>query len=315
MTEVAGDMGDAGVVDSEGVSAQEDYRSFVSDEAGKWGDVDDQGVLDGLEVSGIEVEPESQADAPVAQVRVDEGRRQGTDEVLSRLRQSDPEAARIMSGMQRQMHQNINEWNGLKSEVLGLREQMLNQREQGQDPIQDEGQVNERALPEGVSEQHIEMFKSMADHLGYVPRQELEDRAMEAQSRSHIQQNLEDAYEQFGEQFGSVDEAGSVRIHPEVQERLRNRLAQLRDPATGITPLDLYKLEFGAQAPIQQPQQRQQPVPPPQQRRPSPSATVRRSSRGGGSPQVRIYDPGRNDSAEDVFERAWALGKRQLTGQ
>ena len=315
MTEVAGDTGDAGVVDSEGVSAQEDYRSFVSDEAGKWGDVDDQGVLDGLEVSGIEVEPESQADAPVSQMRVDEGRREGTDQVLSRLRQSDPEAARIMSGMQRQMHQNINEWNGLKSEVLGLREQMLNQREQGQDPIQDEGQVDEQALPEGVSEQHIEMFRAMADHLGYVPRQELEDKAMEAQSRSHIQQNLEDAYEQFGEQFGSVDEAGSVRIHPEVQERLRNRLAQLRDPATGITPLDLYKLEFGAQAPIQQPQQRQQPVPPPQQRRPSPSATVRRSSRGGGSPQVRIYDPGRNDSAEDVFERAWALGKRQLTGQ
>jgi len=315
MTEVAGDTGDAGVVDSEGVSAQEDYRSFVSDEANQWGDVEDQGVLDGLEVSGIEVEPESQADAPVSQMRVDEGRREGTDQVLSRLRQSDPEAARIMSGMQRQMHQNINEWNGLKSEVLGLREQMLNQREQGQDPIQDEGQVDEQALPEGVSEQHIEMFRAMADHLGYVPRQELEDKAMEAQSRSHIQQNLEDAYEQFGEQFGSVDEAGSVRIHPEVQERLRNRLAQLRDPATGITPLDLYKLEFGAQAPIQQPQQRQQPVPPPQQRRPSPSATVRRSSRGGGSPQVRIYDPGRNDSAEDVFERAWALGKRQLTGQ
>jgi hypothetical protein len=315
MTEVAGDMGDAGAVDSEGVSAQEDYRSFVSDEAGKWGDVDDQGVLDGLEVSGIEVEPESQADAPVAQVRVDEGRRQGTDEVLSRLRQSDPEAARIMSGMQRQMHQNINEWNDLKGEVLGLREQMLNQREQGPAPTQDEEQVNEQALPEGVSEQHIEMFKAMADHLGYVPRQELEDRAMEAQSRDHIQQNLADAYEQFGEQFGSVDEAGSVRIHPEVQERLRERLAQLRDPATGITPLDLYKLEFGAQAPVPQPQQAVQPSPPPQQRRPSPSATVRRSSRGTGSPQVRIYDPNRNDSAEDVFERAWALGKRQLTGQ
>ena len=313
MTEVAGDMGDAGAVDVGDVASQEDFRSFMSDEEGKWGSVDDQGVLDGLEVSGIEMEPESQADAPVAQVRVDEGRRQGTDEVLSRLRQSDPEAARIMSGMQRQMHQNINEWNQLKGEVLGLREQMLNQREQGPAPTQDEGQVEERVLPEGVSEQHIEMFKAMADHLGYIPRQELEDRAVEAQSRSHIQQNLEDAYEQFGEQFGSVDKAGNVRIHPEVQERLRNRLAQLRDPATGITPLDLYKLEFGAQAPVQQ--QVQQPAPPPQQRRPSPSATVRRSSRGAGSPQVRIYDPSRDDSADDVFERAWALGKRQLTGQ
>ena len=308
--------GDAGAGDAQSVASQEDYRSFVDGEANDWGDVDDSGVLDGLETAGMEeYEPESQADAPVPQMRVDEGRREGTDEVLSRLRQSDPEAARIMSGMQRQMHQNINEWNDLKGEVLGLREQMLSQREQGPAPAQDEGQVDEQALPEGVSEQHIEMFRAMADHLGYVPRQELEDRAIEAQSRSHIQQNLEDAYGQFGEQFGSVDEAGNVRIHPEVQERLRERLAQLRDPATGITPLDLYKLEFGAQAPVPQPQQVIQQAPPPQQRRPSPSATVRRSSRGSGSPQVRIYDPSRNDSAEDVFERAWALGKRQLTGQ
>ena len=158
------------------------------------------------------------------------------------------------------------------------------------------------------------MFRAMADHLGYIPREELAQREVEEQSRTHIQQNLVDAYEQFGEQFGSVDEAGAVRIHPEIQDRLRARLQQLQDPATGITPLDLYKLEFGAQAPIQQVQEEVQIEPPPQQRRPSPSATVRRSSRGG-VPSVRIYDPNRNDSAEDVFERAWALGKRQLTGQ
>ncbi len=312
MTEMAGD---AGTGDTESVASQEDYRSFVEGEAQDWGDVDDTGVLDGLETAGMEeYEPESQADAPVPQMRVDEGRREGTDEVLSRLRQSDPEAARIMSGMQRQMHQNINEWNDLKSEVLGLREQMLSQREQGQVPIQDEEQVEEQVLPEGVSEQHLEMFRAMADHLGYIPRQELDERAQEVQSRNYIQQNLDDAYDQFGEQFGSVDEAGNVRIHPEVQERLRARLAQLRDPSTGITPLDLYRLEFGAQAPVPPVQEMTQPVPPPQQRRPSPSATVRRSSRGG-VPSVRIYNPERNDTAEDVFERAWALGKRQLTGQ
>ena len=313
MSEMAGNEAAAG--DAQSVASQEDYRSFVEGEANDWGDVDDSGVLDGLETAGMEeYEPESQADAPVPQMRVDEGRREGTDEVLARLRQSDPEAARIMSGMQRQMHQNINEWNGLKSEVLGLREQMLQQREQGQVQQQDIVEEQESTLPEGVSEQHIEMFRAMADHLGYIPRQELEDKEREVQSQNHIQQNLVDAYEQFGEQFGSVDEAGNVRIHPEVQQRLRNRLQQLQDPATGITPLDLYKLEFGAQAPVQQVQEEVQPEPPPQQRRPSPSATVRRSSRGG-VPSVRIYDPNRNDSAEDVFERAWALGKRQLTGQ
>ena len=312
MTEMAGD---AGAGDAQSVASQEDYRSFVDGEANDWGDVDDSGVLDGLETAGMEeYEPESQADAPVPQMRVDEGRREGTDEVLARLRQSDPEAARIMSGMQRQMHQNINEWNGLKSEVLGLREQMLQQREQGQVQQQDIVEEQESTLPEGVSEQHIEMFRAMADHLGYIPRQELEDREREVQSQNHIQQNLVDAYEQFGEQFGSVDEAGNVRIHPEVQERLRARLAQLRDPSTGITPLDLYRLEFGAQAPVLPVQETIQPEPPPRQRRPSPSATVRRSSRGG-VPSVRIYNPERNDTAEDVFERAWALGKRQLTGQ
>jgi len=315
MSEMAGDEAAAG--DAQSVASQEDYRSFVEGEANDWGDVDDSGVLDGLETAGMEEpEPESQADAPVPQMRVDEGRRQGTDEVLARLRQSDPEAARIMSGMQRQMHQNINEWNDLKSEVLGLREQMLSQREQGQAPEQDEELVDEQTLPEGVSEQHLEMFRAMADHLGYIPRQELDERAQEVQSRNYIQQNLDDAYDQFGEQFGSVDNDGNVRIHPEVQDRLRARLEQLQDPTTGITPLDLYRLEYGDQAPVQQEQEQEevQPEPPPQQRRPSPSATVRRSSRGG-VPSVRIYDPNRNDSAEDVFERAWALGKRQLTGQ
>tara|TARA_R100000700_G_C3174783_1_gene149477 strand:+ start:859 stop:1761 length:903 start_codon:yes stop_codon:yes gene_type:complete len=300
MSEVAGNMGDAGAGD---VASQEDFRAFVAEEAAEWGDANDEGVLDGLEV----VEEEA-PDAPVSQAR-----REGTDEVLARLRTSDPEAARIMSGMQRQMHQNINEWNQLKGEVLGLREQMLNQREEGQAPQgQDENQAEQPGLPDGVSDEHLEMFRAMADHLGYLPRQELQERVQRQASRANIQQNLVDAYEQFGDQFGERDENGNINIHPEVQERLRNRLAQLQDPANGITPLDLYKLEFGAQAPVQQ--QRQGQPQRQQTQRPSPSATVRRSSRGG-NPRVRIYNPERNDSAEDVFERAWALGKRQLTGQ
>ena len=309
MSEVAGNEGNAEVVDSGDMASQEDFREFIAEESAEWGDANDDGVLDGLEVEEEVPAP----DAPVPQVRVDDGRREGTDEVLARLRQSDPEAARIMSGMQRQMHQNINEWNQLKGEVLGLREQMLNQREEGQVPEnQNEEQAEQSGLPEGVSEQHLEMFKSMADHLGYLPRQELEQSARRRLSRANIQQNLVDAYEQYGEQFGEVDESGAVKIHPEVQQRLRSRLQQLQDPNGGITPMDLYRLEFGAQAPVQE--QVQQPPQRQQQTRPSPSATVRRSSRGG-NPKVRIYDPNRNDSAEDVFERAWALGKRQLTGQ
>jgi len=294
-----------------GAAAQEDFRAFLDDQEQEWGDDGlEADVLDGLEDESFdEGEEESYAARPQ--------RRQGTDEVVSRLRRSDPEAARIVSDMQRKMHQNINEWNELRSEVLGLREQLLAQREGQVGSAQAEQQINERVLPEGVTDQHLEMFKSMADHLGYLPRQELEGREAEARSQRYINENLAQAYEMFGDEFGYQDESGNIQLHPEVQERLNRRLEELQDPTRGITPLDLYRLEFGGEAPPprRSPQQQRRPERRQQQqvRRPSPSATVRRSSRG--NVPVRIYDPKRGDSAEDVFDRAWALGKRQLTGQ
>lgn len=306
-------MSEAVGEDYAGSAAQEDFRAFLDDQEQEWGDDGlDEDVLDGLEgEEEEELYEESAPDAPLSQAR-----REGTDEVVRRLRQSDPEAARIVSDMQRKMHQNINEWNTLRSEVLGLREQLIAQREGnvgGEAPTQQQ----EAALPEGVTEQHLDMFRSMADHLGYLPRTELEGREADARAQRYVNENLAQAYERYGDSFGEMDENGNVRIHPEVQQRLNRRLESLQDPTKGITPLDLYQLEFGA-APVeerQQPrrQQRQARRPQPEQRRPSPSATVRRSSRGNAP--VRIYDPRRGDSAEDVFDRAWALGKRQLTGQ
>jgi len=303
-------MSEAVNEDYAGSTAQEDFRSFLDEQEQEWGDDGlEEGVLDGLEEEE-ETYEEPAPDAPLSQAR-----REGTDDVVRRLRQSDPEAARVVSGMQRKMHQNINEWNQLRSEVLGLREQLIAQREGNVNGEATQEEV-EAQLPEGVTDQHLDMFRSMADHLGYVPRTELEGREADARAQRYVNDNLAQAYETYGDSFGEQDENGNVRIHPEVQQRLNKRLAELQDPNKGITPLDLYRLEFGDEPPVEQAparparrQARQQP----QQRRPSPSATVRRSSRG--TAPVRIYDPRRGDSAEDVFDRAWALGKRQLTGQ
>jgi len=67
--------------------------------------------------------------------------REGTDVVLARLDESDPAAAEALRGMQRRMSQNNNEWHDLRTEVLGLREQMLAQREQAvqqPEPVREE---------------------------------------------------------------------------------------------------------------------------------------------------------------------------------
>jgi hypothetical protein len=169
---------------------QEDFRAFLDDQEQEWGDDGlEEDVLDGLEEEELYEEPAP--DAPLSQAR-----REGTDEVVSRLRQSDPEAARIVSDMQRKMHQNINEWNTLRSEVLGLREQLIAQRE-GSVGGEASAEQQEMTLPDGVTEQHLDMFRSMADHLGYLPRTELEGREADAQAQRYVNENLAQAYERY----------------------------------------------------------------------------------------------------------------------
>ena len=126
--------------------------------------------------------------------------REGTDVVLARLDESDPAAAEALRGMQRRMSQNNNEWHDLRTEVLGLREQMLAQREQAvqqPEPVQEE-----EPLPEGVTEQNMEIFKAMADRLGYIPREELDQReqakAQEQTAENAVNADLKAGVDMYG---------------------------------------------------------------------------------------------------------------------
>tara|TARA_R110000744_G_scaffold273221_1_gene386121 strand:- start:10075 stop:10977 length:903 start_codon:yes stop_codon:yes gene_type:complete len=289
-------------------TASEDFRAFLDEEETEWG-----GVEEGDELLD-DVMQEVEEEAPDASTG--SNRNEGTDEVLRRLRESDPEAARVVSEMQRTMHRNINEWNDLKSETLSIREQLLAQREAGgMESPQGAEPAAEDQLPDGITPQHIEMFRTMADHLGYIPRSEIAEQETEKEAQSYVQSTQEKAYQQYGEKFGTRDtETGRITVHPEVQARLNQRLADLQDPKRGVTPLDLYRLEFPDEgsaprrAPVRRPAARSEAP----ARRPSPNGNVRRSS-GRNSP-VRIYDPARNDAPEDVWARSWALGKRELSG-
>ena len=273
----------------------DDFRQFLEDQQDSFGEsVDDADVLDGLESNSGETE---------SQYR---GTRPGTDEILQRLESTDPEAASSLRAMQQKMSRTINETTALQKDVLTIREQLLAMREGNVDGAQQAPSGPQ--LPAGVTEDHLAMFQAMAEHFGYIPRAELQQQEVERTAESYVNDSLRQGVEEFGESFGTVDDRGNVLVHPEVAERLNARLAQLQDPTKGITPRDLYLLEFGTPAQRQQAQQRTSAVP---NRVNRPGVVARRST--GGGTRVQIYDPKRGDTADDVFARAWAVGKRQLS--
>jgi hypothetical protein len=171
-------------------------------------------------------------------------------------------------------------------------------------------------LPEGVSEENVAMFKALAEHLGYVPRSELEQRELEAQADTYATNAMRQAVEDFGENFGAVDAQGNVVVKPEVQQRLRSRFQALRDPKQGITLRDLFILEHaedilaGKIAPPARREAAPQALRTPT--RPKAPPVLRRSAAPGAVSATSLYDPKRGDSAEDVIDRSFALAKAQL---
>lgn len=238
--------------------------------------------------------------------------REGTDVVLARLDESDPAAAEALRGMQRRMSQNNNEWHDLRTEVLGLREQMLAQREQAVQ--QPEPVREEEPLPDGVTEQNMEIFKAMADRLGYIPREELDQReqakAQEQTAENAVNADLKAGVDMYGDQFGTMDEAGNFVLNPGIQRRLDRRMQQLQDPSRGVTPLDLFRMEFPEARGARGRTTLNDGVNTGSSSRPSPNV-VRRT--GASTPGSGVDIRAGEASPEDVMDRAWALARRELT--
>ena len=238
--------------------------------------------------------------------------REGTDVVLARLDESDPAAAEALRGMQRRMSQNNNEWHDLRTEVLGLREQMLAQREQAVQ--QPEPVREEEPLPEGVTEQNMEIFKAMADRLGYIPREELDQReqakAQEQTAENAVNADLKAGIDMYGDQFGTMDEGGNFVLNPGIQRRLDRRMQQLQDPSRGVTPLDLFRMVFPEARGARGRTTLNDGVNTGSSNRPSPNV-VRRT--GASTPGSGVDIRAGEASPEDVMDRAWALARRELT--
>ena len=159
-------------------------------------------------------------------------------------------------------------------------------------------------LPEGITDDHLSMFQSMAEHFGYIPRQELADEKIVEARESYAEEALRRGVYEHGEAFGTIGADGNVLVNPAVQERMRMAEERLTDPNRGLTALELYNLEIG------RPAAAVEAAPP---RRGVPQPNVARRSTGGGEP-VSIYDSARGDSRDDVFARAFVLTKKELGG-
>ena len=288
MTEVV--RGDTGMAEEGSIN------SYLEDQAQEFGedDLDIDAVLEGTQVQDS-----------------NQSSREGTDTVLARLDESDPAAAEAVRGMQRRMSQNNNEWHELRSEVLNLREQMISTREENaQQPVAPQ---EEEPLPEGVTEQNMEIFKAMADRLGYLPREELvqreENRAQEQSAENAVNADLQAGVDMYGEQFGTMDSAGNFTLNPSIQRRLDSRMQALQDPSRGVTPLDLFRMEFPEAGGARRRSALRENSPNIESR-PSPNV-VRRS--GASTPGSGVDIRAGEASPEDVLDRAWALARRELT--
>ena len=288
MTEVV--RGDTGMAEEGG------FNSYLEDQAQEFGedDLDIDAVLEGTQVQDS-----------------NQSSQEGTDVVLARLDESDPAAAQAVRGMQRRMSQNNNEWHELRTEVLNLREQMISAREDN--TAQPVAPQEEEPLPEGVTEQNMEIFKAMADRLGYLPREELvqreETRAQEQSAESAVNSDLQAGVDMYGEQFGTMDGSGNFTLNPSIQRRLDNRMQALQDPSRGVTPLDLFRMEFPEAGGARRTSAIRENSPN-IENRPSPNV-VRRS--GASTPGSGVDIRAGEASPEDVLERAWALARRELT--
>jgi len=282
---------------TEATQLEEDAFATLLDEE----PVDNDAVLDELDAVDREEEGEDEVGGR-------EVPREGTDVVLKRLDDTDPAAARVLRAEQRRMSQQQNEFSDLKTEMLDTLVK-LRGITPGETAETEDGERPE--LPAGITDGHLQMFQSMADHFGYEPRQAVEERETIEKRESFATEALKEGVERWGADFGTIGDDGEIRLAPGVAEKLADVEGRVTDPSRGITTLDFFQL--AGLAPSEAAEVEETLAKDNESTRGVPRSRVVRRSTGGGR-AVKIYDPARGDSREDVFARAWALARKELGG-
>lgn len=287
------------------------YQDFLDEQSAENGPdtLDIDAILDSLEGAvegqeGAEEEPSAEADASEGPKGV------GTEDVIERLDTEWPAGADAVRSVLRQMGRNQNEFNELKGQMLDVRQQLVDRLEAAAAESESEP-APEVELPEGVTQDHMDRFLAIGKALGFELKSERQELDAAGAADGYAGDALKAGVEEYGEAFGTIDEAGDVVLNSDVKARLDQRLEKLRDPTQGITALDLFRLEFPGAASQESEPAKEEPSKPAPRKVPGPKARVVRRSSGGTKP-LNIYDPDRGDTPDDVIDRAWALSRKEL---
>ena len=204
-----------------------------------------------------EPQPETVGDEQAApqqvapsQEETDNGKRPGFDKLIRDIETNlGSEHAEVARLMQQDGSRRVTEARGLQDE---LRSTLLDVKElqhelstlkggQPEAPAQPQEQ-REPQLIDSVQPQQLELFKQMAEHLGYVKQGDLEEAARAESQSDFIQDSIDKGINEWGESFGTRDDDGDFVPSDEVKPLLDAEYERVMDDNRGLTLKDLFVL-------------------------------------------------------------------------
>ena len=204
-----------------------------------------------------EPQPETVGDEQAAPQQVapskeetDNGKRPGFDQLIRDIENNlGSEHAEVARLMQQDGSRRVTEARGLQDE---LRSTLLDVKElqhelstlkggQPEAPAQPQEQ-REPQLIDSVQPQQLELFKQMAEHLGYVKQGDLEEAARAESQSDFIQDSIDKGINEWEESFGTRDDDGDFVPSDEVKPLLDAEYERVMDDNRGLTLKDLFVL-------------------------------------------------------------------------
>ena len=213
------------------------------------------GALQGEEEADPQPEAVGDEEAAPQQVappqgETDNGKRPGFDQLIRDIETNlGPEHAAVAREMQQDGSRRVTEAKGLQDE---LRSTLLDVKElqhelsalkggQPDAPAQQQEQ-REPQLIDSVQPQQLELFKQMAEHLGYVKEGDLVEAARAENQSDFIQESIDKGINDWGESFGVRDDDGDFVPSDEVKPLLDAEYERVMDEDRGLTLKDLFVL-------------------------------------------------------------------------
>ena len=255
------------------------------------------------------------------------GKRPGIDTVLTDVEsQIGAGHADVIRGVLTGFHRTQAEWknqqtelNSSLEEVNDLIDELQTQRAERSQPAPDPNDPINQVTPEQWA-----LFNRMLASQGIPTREELSQQQTIDSQRGFIQDDISQGIEQFGDDFGHINEEGKFIYSEEVQDATQAEFDRLYDPERGPTARDLFFLarrdellkeaeQKGYDAGVGEATNGQS-----ARTRNAMRATVERNSASGGEMAPRVYDAERDKTQsgaidfDKVIARASAAALRKM---